>query len=230
MKKLFSILMIFGLLFGASASAEAAKESTASAAKTAGTTNAANTAQKRVIIVHGYGGDSKSHWFVWLKNELEKQGARVVVPNMPDSFSPTPKAWIAALRETIGDIDENTFIVAHSLGCISALRYIEGLDARERLGGVVLVGGFYEPLSILPALDPFVAEPLQGAKLAKMIKNRVVLSAKDDKVVPTSLSENLARAIDAEFIQLPSGGHFMKDEVGDKLPIVLELLQKQMGI
>ncbi|OBV28636.1 hypothetical protein BKN38_07000 [Helicobacter sp. CLO-3] len=189
-----------------------------------------SSAQKRVIIVHGYGGDSKSHWFVWLKNELEKQGARVVAPDMPDSLSPTPKAWIAALRETIGDIDENTFIVAHSLGCISALRYIEGLDARERLGGVVLVGGFYEPLSILPKLDPFVAEPLQGAKLAKMIKNRVVLSAKDDKVVLTNLSENLAKAIDAEFIQLPSGGHFMKDEVGDKLPIVLELLHKQMGM
>lgn len=221
MKKLFSILVIFGLLFSASVGAQAIKESNATST---------NTAQKRVIIVHGYGGDSQSHWFVWLKNELEKQGVRVQVPNMPDSFNPTPKAWLATLRKTIGAIDENTFIVAHSLGCISALRYIEGLDARQNLGGAVLVGGFYEPLSILPKLDPFVKEPLQGAKLAKMIKKRVVLSAKDDKVVPTNLSENLAKAIDAEFIQLPSGGHFMEEEVGKELPIVLDLLKKQMGL
>lgn len=217
MKKILSIIVALGLLFGAGLAVWLVKDSKE---------NSASGTQKRVIIVHGYGGNSKGGWIASLKNELKKQGVRVQASDMPGGSNPTPQAWVATLRKTIGNIDENTFIVGYSLGCIGTLRFIEELDGRERLGGVVLVGGFYEPLSVLPVLDVFVEEPLQGTKLAKMIKNRAVISSMDDKVVPTDLSENLAKAIDAEFIQLPTGGH----SIDDKLPIVLELLQKQMGM
>lgn len=45
-----------------------------------------------------------------------------------------------------------------------------------------------------------------------MIKNCVVISAKDDAIVPTNLSYKLAKSLDADFIQTQKGGHFMESE------------------
>lgn len=58
-----------------------------------------------------------------------------------------------------------------------------------------------------------------------MIKNRVVISTKDDKIVPTNLSYKLAKSLDADFIQTQKGGHFMESEGYIDLPLVIEVFQ-----
>ena len=58
-----------------------------------------------------------------------------------------------------------------------------------------------------------------------MIKNRVVISAKDDVIVPTNLSYKLAKSLDSDFIQTQKGGHFMESEGYTDLPLVIEVFQ-----
>ena len=53
-----------------------------------------------------------------------------------------------------------------------------------------------------------------------------LISAKDDKVVPTWMSENLAKKLNAKFIQTPNGGHFMESEGFKDLPLVIEELER----
>ncbi|ASQ29841.1 alpha/beta hydrolase family protein [Campylobacter avium LMG 24591] len=187
---------------------------------------------KKLYVVHGFGSNSSSHWFKWLKTELENDNSELEVKilDLPNSTNPKPNEWLSTIKENVGKVDENTYFVAHSLGCISTLIYLNSLDDNTKIGGFVFVGGFYEPLDILPQLRAFTSISLNFNKLQKMTNKGFVLSAKDDKIVPTKLSENLANKLKAKFIQTQSGGHFGDKKTVEKVPVLLDIIQENLGI
>ncbi|NRY52902.1 putative alpha/beta hydrolase family esterase [Clostridium beijerinckii] len=77
-----------------------------------------------IYVIHGYTSSSKSEWFPWLKEQFKDSSIKVNVPDMPDSEDPHLEPWINHLHKCIMDIDENTILIGHSFGCITALRYI----------------------------------------------------------------------------------------------------------
>lgn len=81
--------------------------------------------QKTVLILHGTEGHSKKNWYPWLKDELEKQGFNVIVPNMPDSRNPQLRLWLKHLQKIIKEISGEFIIIGHSLGCPTALQFIQ---------------------------------------------------------------------------------------------------------
>jgi predicted alpha/beta hydrolase family esterase len=83
---------------------------------------------KRVILVHGWGGYPEEGWFPSFKKELEKEGYKVSVPAMSHPENPTIDDWVGHLAKVIGKPDENTFLVGHSIGCQTILRYLESLN------------------------------------------------------------------------------------------------------
>ncbi len=94
---------------------------------------------KRVVIVHGWGGNPQEGWFPWLRGALEGKGFSVQVPEMPDTMHPRIDAWVAALGECIGQPDEELFLVGHSVGCQTILRYLPTAShavAGRTVGGV----------------------------------------------------------------------------------------------
>ena len=77
------------------------------------------------------------------------------------SENPNPSEWTRAISAQVcgdGELDERVYFVAHSLGCIATLRFIESLDSSVRVGGVVL-SGFCEELPTLQKLSSFVRIP-----------------------------------------------------------------------
>src|SRR3972149_7057895 len=94
---------------------------------------------KRVFIVHRWGGSPTADWYPWLKKELEKKGFVVFVPEMPTPDAPKIKSWVETLRKAVGSPDKDTYLVGHSIGCQTILRYLETLRLNERVGGVVFV-------------------------------------------------------------------------------------------
>ncbi|MBI4057875.1 serine hydrolase family protein, partial [Candidatus Microgenomates bacterium] len=98
--------------------------------------------RKRVFIVHGWGGSPQEGWFPWLQTELEKRNFKVYIPPMPDSEHPRMNAWLETLKTAIKTSDEDTYLVGHSVGCITILRYLERLPQDQKIGGAILVGGF----------------------------------------------------------------------------------------
>src|SRR4030066_2505824 len=99
-------------------------------------------ANKRLIIVHGWEGYPEEGWFPWLKKEMEKRGWEVQVPTMPNANNPKLYEWLSFLQQITGKTDENTFMVGHSLGCITILRFLETLSDKESIGTIILVAGF----------------------------------------------------------------------------------------
>lgn len=182
----------------------------------------------RVHIIHGYAASPADHWFPWLERELERRGARVDIVELPASDAPRPEAWLQALEVQVGRPDRNTFFVAHSLGGITLLRYLESLQPEPEVGGYILVSGFNDRLAILPQLDGFVRPELDHDRLARIASARTVIAARDDTIVPYGLSLELADALQARFVTVERGGHFLGSDGFNGFPLVLQELERAM--
>ncbi|WP_448058654.1 RBBP9/YdeN family alpha/beta hydrolase [Cellulomonas hominis] len=183
----------------------------------------------RVVVLHGYQASPQDHWFGWLGAELAADGVRVDVPELPVSHAPDPQRWVATARTAIGRPDAATVIVAHSLGCVTALHALSGVEEPWTLGGLVLVAGFDRPLPDLPELDAFCAPRPDLPRIVAATAHRHVLASADDAVVPVRFSRDLAAALAATLTTVPDAGHFLGVDGHTELPAVATLVRGSLA-
>lgn len=180
---------------------------------------------KRLFIVHGWGGQPHSNWFPWLKKQAELIGFSAAIPNMPDSSNPDMNSWLLHLYDEIKHLDEDTYLVGHSLGAMAILRYLEAIPATHRAGGIILVAGFCESMNI-PEMKSFFTTPLDYQKIKSTAKKIVAINSDDDPWVPLHFGENLRKKFGAELIILPHAGHINDTYGFRELPIAYEKLKE----
>lgn len=187
---------------------------------------------KRVFIVHGWGGHPQEGWFPWLKSELEKKGFLVTVPAMPNASVPRIEEWVPALAAAVGKIDANTYFVGHSIGCQAVIRYLVGLPAGSKIGGAVFVAGFFELLNIgsteAPEIaKPWLESPIDYAKIRTISNKYFGIFSENDKFVPVENIKLFEERIGAKTF-LENGGvnfkHFSGSDGVTELPKALELI------
>ncbi|WP_295697816.1 alpha/beta hydrolase [uncultured Helicobacter sp.] len=178
----------------------------------------------QVYITHGFEAYPQKHWFMWLKNELAKKGISTTIPAMPNADNPAPNEWLATLQQEAQNINTHSYFIGHSLGCIATLNFLNTLPDSTRIGGTILISGFDTPLSIYPQLNAFIDGKLNYDKLCALTTNRLVISARNDTIVPSHLSHTLAQNLKATFVQTHTGGHFMQDDGFTSFPLLLHYL------
>src|SRR4030067_3524668 len=95
--------------------------------------------QMRAIIVHRWDVKPQDDWYPWLKQELTASGFKVEVPEMPRTEAPVIKEWVEKLAQVVGEPDRQTFLVGHSIGCQTIIRYLATLTENQKAGGGLLV-------------------------------------------------------------------------------------------
>ena len=180
----------------------------------------------RLFVVHGYQAQVSSHWFQWLCQQFPHVESHIIA--LPDSNHPQLDSWLDAVQSAIGAVDEQTVIVAHSLGCITTLQYLNRLASAPNLGGLVLVAGFAEALTGLPELKEFTQTPLNWPHLQALAPQRLVVLSEDDAVVPAAATERLSVALQAPLLCLSQRGHFMSQDGCDTLPEVAAWLRQHL--
>lgn len=178
---------------------------------------------KRVFIIHGWEASPESNWFPWLKEELEKKRFSVQVPAMPNTMKPTLNSWLKHLQSIIREPDENTYLVGHSLGVITILRYLESLPSEKKVGGIVLVAGFPEPISY-DELNNFFITPLDYQKVRSSAGEVVAIHSENDPHVPLKNGEILKEKIGAKLLIVQNAGHLNAEDGFIELSIILESL------
>ncbi|ATG16148.1 alpha/beta fold hydrolase [Providencia alcalifaciens] len=181
---------------------------------------------KKVIVIHGYTASPDNHWFNWLKDELEALGATVDIPAMPESDSPDPQKWEQCLLDANIQFDENTILVGHSLGCITALRFLENhAPEGAKIGGYVLVSGFDRTLDTMPDLAAHTQFSLDYSKLIGMSDKRASIVSSNDWAVDSATSIELAKSLQTSITVVENAGHFLDREGFTRLPALLSLLK-----
>ena len=98
---------------------------------------------KNAIILHGTGDKASDFWFPYVKNELEKRGYNVWLPDLPNAEMPNVKDWLSFILEN-GKIDEETVLIGHSAGAQIILSVLENIDFKVKLA--ILVSGYSKEL------------------------------------------------------------------------------------
>lgn len=167
---------------------------------------------KRVVIVHYWDGNPKYCWYTTTKKRLEDIGFEVNVPEMPDTHFPKLSSWLPKLKETIGRPDMDLYLVGHSLGCITILRYLEQLKDNEKIGGVVFVAGFTDDLrNVDPVEDElknFFETPILWNKIKPKANKFVVIHSDNDPYVSIKYGDIFKDKLGAELVIKHNMGHF----------------------
>ncbi len=188
----------------------------------------------RVFVVHKWHGTPDDDWYGWIGGELSKRGHEVHIPEMPDTDNPTVAAWVSCLAREVGTPDSNTYLVGHSIGCQTILRYLESLDGSVKIGGVLLVGAWMT--LNLEALDPgepkiarkWMSTPLRWQIIKGRARQFTVIQSENDPYVPLENTDLFRRMLDARVLIQPRAGHFEKGDGFDELHVGLNELLKMM--
>jgi len=181
---------------------------------------------KRVFIVHCWEGYPEYCWYPYVKRELETRGFEVKVPAFPDTDNPRQNKWVPCLAEQIGTPDENVFLVGHSIGVATILRYLETMPEDKKIGGAVLVAGFTEDIGY-EEVKNFFETPFDFAKIkASARKGFAAIHSDNDPYVDLKFSKIFKEKLGAEVIVKHALGHFSGSIEGEpactELPVVLE--------
>lgn len=180
---------------------------------------------KRAIILHGWKGVPEGAWRPWLKKELEERWFEVTVPQMPNADNPRVDEWARHISDIVGTPNKDTYLVGHSLGCIASLRYIESLEAGQKVGGAVLVAGFSDNLGY-KELDSFFKKPIEWENIKQNCKKFIAINSNNDYYVPLMHADVFKNMLGAEVIIKHDMKHFCGEDGITELPIALESVLK----
>ena len=188
-----------------------------------------NTPDKRAYIVHGWDGNSREGWFLWLAQELRKKGFDVTVLSMPDPGKPDIERWVAYLKEIIPYPDTQSYFIGHSIGCQTILRYLEALPARVRIGGAVFVAGWTSLTNLESNEEKAIARPwierlINFEKVRTHSTHFFALFSENDPYVPRENEHVFKKQLGAEIKREKNRGHFSGSDGVTRLPVILEKL------
>ena len=84
--------------------------------------------KRNIFIFHGTAGSPEGNWFPWMKEKLEVEGHRVIVPRFPTPVGESLAAWFQMLEQYKKDITKDTILIGHSKGGLFTLRVLEQLS------------------------------------------------------------------------------------------------------
>lgn len=186
---------------------------------------------KRVFIIHGWGGSPDGDWFPWLKSELTAQSFDVFVPAMPDSPHPKIDDWIAEIQKQVGEADSNTYFVGHSIGCQAVLRYLELLSEDVKVGGVVLVAAWvhltdetWDEDYTEEIAQPWLSTPINFDRIKNHTDKFIVIQSDDDPYMPILDAEIFVEKLGAKIIWEHKKGHVSAEDGVTELPSALNAI------
>ena len=173
---------------------------------------------KRLFIVHGWGFNPKMNWYPWLKSKFEKVGFKVFVPEMPNTPEPNIDAWVSHLKKVVGNLDENTYFIGHSIGCQTIIRFLEKEKYDGKIGKVIFVAGWFnldnlEGEEVKEIAVPWINTNINFNKVKEKIGHLTVfLSSNEPYGCLEENKKTFEKKLKAKVIILKDKGHFTEDD------------------
>ena len=187
---------------------------------------------KRVYVVHGWGSSPNEPCISWIREQLEKKGYTAEALIMPNTDTPVIKEWVATLKETVQNPDQDTYFVGHSIGGQAIMRYLAGLPEGTRIGGVIFLAGWFVLNSLEEGEEeeiakPWVDTPIDFESLKMKTTNYVAILSDNDPWVPMDTTkEQFEKSMGAKVIIEHHKGHFTEEDGVTEAPTVTEEVER----
>jgi len=197
-----------------------------------------------IFIIHGSFGSSEGNWFPWLKEELEKNGHKVFVPQFPvedyEEFKKQIEAdpnlepqhqslqsWLKKFDLYKEQITADTVFVGHSIGPAFILRLLESIDLEVRAS--IFAAGFIDMLPGYPEFNAvnktFIDKPFDWDKIKAHCKQFFCIAGDGDPYVPKQSLSKLADILQVD-LQLVEGGRHLSKGTAQMttFPLVFDII------
>lgn len=182
----------------------------------------------RIFIIHGWGGNPKEGWFPWFKEKMTAVGHEVFIPAMPNAAEPKIEEWVTFLASQVGQPDENTILIGHSIGAQAIMRYLETID--QRIDKAIFVAGWFtlkdlESDEEWVIAKPWLEIPIDFEKVKRNTKQiQVILSTNDSWVPLEENKEIFEKRLNGNVITLANKGHLSGEHGVFELPEIMNLI------
>ncbi len=126
---------------------------------------------------------------------------------MPETDTPKLLLWLPKLQEVAPNPDENLYLIGHSAGVITILKYLENLAGGKKVGGVVFVAGFTDDLGYTE-LKNFFEQRIDFEKIKSKAKHFVAIHSDNDPYVSLKFGDIFKEKLGAEVIIKHDMKHF----------------------
>jgi len=162
---------------------------------------------KKVLILHGWGGSPYPHWQAWLATELIKQNYEVSFPSLPNRDFPKFQEWIDFTQKEVEHFNPD-IVVCHSLGNILWFHLLQRINIKT-IDKLLLVAPVRKECNIeeLGSFFPYEVPRDLHAKKALMIvsTNDIYLNLHEANELQHELNINMSILEDAGHINEESG-------------------------
>jgi len=184
-------------------------------------------------MIHRWSGGPEDDWRPWLKNELEKLGFEVAVPEMPDTDEPSISKWVGHLSHVVGKPDGEIYFVGHSIGCQTILRYLA--HSEVPVGGAVFVAGWFylQNLGDEEAEEiagPWLKEPIDLGRVKNVLPASTLIIGDNGPFNAYEQNVQKFRELGSNIVTLPGGGHITEEDGYTTLPEALDELKRMAGV
>lgn len=179
-----------------------------------------------IFLVHGYNGTPKI--FNYFKETFEQNGHEVIMPQFPTQTDITIDSYFAVFDQYKTGLNDNTIIIAHSIGNIMSLKYL--CENNIAIRGYVSLAGFGEPFinegrdDLNNVIAPLRLTDEELAKLPELIGKAYSIYSDDDHIVPFDILKKYPTIIGAEDCFIPGIGHMGKKSGLEELPEVVDIV------
>lgn len=174
--------------------------------------------QKKVLLLHGWGGSNHPHWQSWLASELAKDYGTVSFLQFSDYDSPDLNVWKKELLEGLKNFQPNV-VICHSL---ANTLWFHSLDELPKVKRLYLIA----PPSFqceIEELKEFFPLPLPTQTNAK---ETILVASTNDPYMSVDEAKELQKSLDVELKILENAGHINADSGFGPWPWILKEMQK----
>lgn len=181
-------------------------------------------------MIHGFEGEPNGGWRPWLMGELAKKDIYACALPMPTPDKPEKNEWIKVVSDSVRVPTEEIFLIGHSLGVPTILRYLETLPEETKIGGAILIAGpaFVINKSGYEKVNVFLKEPFDFGHIKNACKKFAIIHGDNDTAVLFSDAEYLAKNLSCSLISIKNGKHLAGHDGFYELPEALEEILKMV--
>jgi|SRR3989344_5784408 len=175
---------------------------------------------KQALILTGWYQKTDSNWYQWLKSQLTEKGYKTFLPDLLTIHTDKPDLdlMLQEVNKTL-QVDDETTIIGHSLGCLLAMRIAE----QQSYQRMILVSG-WDFNDLTEEHQLFWKNPIDHATIKQNVKEIYCVSSDNDPYCTYFINEQMCKRLGGQDIMVKGAGHFTDKDGIAEVPELLKIL------